>query len=343
MDLRSICLVALFAVPGAAASFNAAETSVPAAASAGLDSVGTDASLAAATAESAAAYGADALDPVHDALACALAVRVPVAIVWGDILASRERGADIGEIVPVQILGTITTPVTRTVTETVWEPAGVLGFLPPVTREVTRIVGYEESPVVDVRDVPVEVHVEWQETYWDHDGVWFPIQLALPVGVPLLADGLGDIVRVCDGSAVLTAVPTFPNEGHDHWGVCIGCAAPDPSALDGWYVHVLSAVARLGGADTTPSDGRGLAFAAGDVLQAAGLAAARFAADLPISPDSSADTTDSTGASHGNAAAPAGAGAAGVVGFSPWAFIAATTLLAAGAWVSYTWLRRAQP
>jgi hypothetical protein len=189
---------------------------------------------------------------------------------------------------------TIETPIYATTQETL---PGLLGLL-PVTREVTHLVGYDVETVTARTDLPVDVHLEFEAFYVDYEGVAFPIQVALPVGLPFLGDGLGELVTVCDGSLVYAALPDFPDrEGHDHYDLCIGCVWEDPDVYDGWYTRVLSAVPRLAAPDSTTATAldEDWSFCAMDLLRAAGLAADRFAADYEpesIPADDAAIATD---------------------------------------------------
>lgn len=257
--------------------------------------------------------------PVLEVLECQAAVRVPVAILWGDVTDERFESMDLAyarSVVTETVTGQV--PIVETVEETVWEPGGLLGFLEPVTREVTRTVGYEDVIERVEQDMDINVHVEWHAEYIDFDGMAFPVLLELPVGLDFLRDGTGDLVQACEGDPVLSQVPSFPDRGdHDVYAVCLGCTQDDPDRHDGWYLEVLSAVPRLAAPDSNavPVQAHNAMVCPTDVLRAAEAAADGFAThfDGPLQ-DASEDPEEANApsSSSGAAVSPSGASTATV-------------------------------
>lgn len=263
----------------------------------------------------------DALGVVEAALTCQQAVEVPVAFIWGDITERRQHTTHVLEVREVsQVTQIIKLPIVETVMETV-PGTSLFGLVEPATREVQRVTGYDVQEVLETQDLALDVAVTWQEQYWDYDGAITPVRLALPAGAGFLATGAGSIVDVCDGSVIHASMPEFANEGHDDWRVCIGCSSVQADRLDGWYVAVLGSRVVPAAADADLSEafrGDGTSWCPFDVLQAADVAADRFAArvaggerDEPLSPDVTTTVVD---APESEASA---SGTAGAVASSP--------------------------
>lgn len=322
----------LLGASGAAASLGAAGTEVADVAvvslapQADLDVPGITAPLESST-------GA-LVDQAIAAVQCQDAVRVPVAFVWGDITKHRTRSLDVTSFVSIETLvGTVRTPVYETVTEVIGDPDGLLGLLPPVTREVTRLVGFDETPLLQQESVPVDLQATWREEYWDFDAAVYPVHLALPVGAPFLGTS-GELVRVCNGETVHLLLPEFPNPGHDDWDVCIGCSTSDADELDGWYIRVINAMASPASGPVTAGAGWTVPAV---VTRALDAEIASFVDERSADPEIGGfvPATDEE-----RAQASSGAFAATAGGFSAWAWIAAVGVLGLGGFATAGYLRR---
>ncbi len=223
----------------------------------------------------AAAQGTAAAlqDTALGLLNCREAVRLDLHWWGGTLLDSRDGAADL-RAPKTAVVATLVAevPVYATVTEVVWQPAGLLaGLLDPVTRDVTRLVGYETTVTEVARDVDLAVHLEWHEDYV----AWTPevdtLYLALPVGLPFLATGEGSLVTACEGQAILDHVPAPDAGAYDFYSFM-------PMA-DGWYAHLLSlevALARPDQMGLPFLDAEGWTICPTDILAQAEVAVAGY-------------------------------------------------------------------
>lgn len=188
--------------------------------------------------------------PVEQLLECTLAVELPVTWWGGNAVASETHGLDVVVAVETALEHvTQLVPVMGTVQETVWQPSGLLGGLPAITRDVTGVVGYEEVVVETESEIlDYNVVIEWKETQIAWTAFDETLLLALPIGLPFADDGRGSLVTACEGQSVLTALPAFRNTD-DFDYVKIAWGGSDRGDHTGWYMHVLDVDVSLADAD----------------------------------------------------------------------------------------------
>lgn len=211
--------------------------------------------------ELAPVYGAvdDAKELIDELLACQVLVKVPVTLVYADVLDTRDQhGAFLLDKELENVVDTINIPIYETVTETIWSPSGLLGFLQPITKEVTSIIGYDTEEITETIPVELAVRLDWTEEYLDFsDPHRLAIYLPLPVGLPFVDQG-GVVETTCEEVDFYNKMPSFSRDGHDMLFVYIGTEKM-AEHLDGWYMDFFTVDVSLATGDDFDLP-RGIAF-----------------------------------------------------------------------------------
>ncbi|MGB1698079.1 MAG: hypothetical protein ACPHK8_06740 [Thermoplasmatota archaeon] len=180
---------------------------------------------------------------VDEVLSCQVLVKVPVIIFYGDIVDERTTNDQLRvQRVVTEVKEVVDVPILKTSTVTVWAPTGVLGFLEPVTKQVTEIVGYDQEEIVENHVVNVAVDLSWTERYveWSEP---HPVDVYLPMaaGAAFLTEG--SVETVCDDVTVSQTMPHFGRNGHDyvHWHI----GREMDSHEDGWHLRHYKVDTRL--------------------------------------------------------------------------------------------------
>lgn len=231
-----------------------------------------------------------ALDDLPPIPECRPAVHLTLHWWGGDVLdedskeASWIQAETVVEDVATQV------PVTKTVTETLWEPSGPLGFLEPVT----KVVGYEQVVDEVPHELPLGLFIAWEREHQDWTHETTQAHVTLPVGLPYLADlddtTEGTVTQVCDPTVpILDFAPSADRSDYDMW-------SPLPMA-DGWYTDILSLDVWLATAeemDLMPWRDDGLLIDSGTPLERADSAVAGYVDGYsgPF-PDGTGDDADS--------------------------------------------------
>lgn len=281
---------------------------------------------------------------VDELLSCQAVVRLPITLVYWDILDHRDQNtAFLAERELENVVDTIEIPIYETVTETVWAPSGLLGFLEPITKEVTRVTGYETKEVVEEVPVNLDVRLDWSEEYFDFsDPHNFEILLPVPVGLGFLGDG-GILDTRCNDETIYNAIPHFDADGHDGVAVYIG-AESQAHHLDGWYMDVFSIDVAMAKGDDFQLPREGTLIAPSKLLTRVDARIANFMANVDAELAQSLHEREAN--AHSVAVEPESeketqSGSQMVIPASTMAFVAivASALVAAGM-LTYTRLRK---
>ncbi|MEA3189891.1 MAG: hypothetical protein QOD77_473 [Thermoplasmata archaeon] len=164
---------------------------------------------------------------------------VEVDFTWYGARVTDQRDLSGDFLVPYTIVDRVTriVPVYETVTEVVGGTAtSLFGLLEPVTREVTRIVGYELKETVREHTVDLAVTLAWRESYLEWGTYRDTLYLGVVPGLPYLDSGAGALVKVCDDQTpILDFVPDPQADG-----VVVWCALCTEQPADGWTTDLLS-------------------------------------------------------------------------------------------------------
>lgn len=161
-------------------------------------------------------------------LECRPAVQLALEGWGGNDLANRERDTAFVREWTVTRYVLRQLPVYGLVSERV---DGLLGLLHS-TRDVQRVVGYDNVLEPVTRTYDLAVHLAWRDVYVDWTYERADVYVGLLAGIPFVERDEGSLVQVCDGSTIHESMPTLDRSRYDRW-------SPWPQH-DGWRAYLVT-------------------------------------------------------------------------------------------------------